>query len=747
MPTRSRIGLVLILVASATAAAADLAKARRKAQVSGGPLMNFEKLLFVKRYKYQSNHYYTDYINGCRKFGGGLCVLDLKTGQVADLAPSLKKGIFGRYDLSFDAKRVVFAWKKSQGEGFRIWEVGTDGRGLRQLTFPPDNEAELQRLYGGGYHHGTDDMDPCYLPDGGICFISTRCRYGILCDGADVLTTTLLYRMDADGRNMRKLTNSAVSEATPAMTNDGRIMYTRWEYVDKGAVSNKCLWAVLPDGTGQSEIYGNDISLPPTFTQGRPIPGSNTKFVVMGVPHYPQNSIGTVIRLDVTRDIRTRRPMTYITPDIDIRREAGFWHDRKSKWGAKRYFKDPYPLSEKLFLVSMNKGSRFNDMTNWALCLLDESGDTLLIHKDPTIGCFQPVPLGPRKAPPVLSGRTDPRLAEKNLALCIVTNVHHGMENVAPGAVKYIRINEQVPRPWAARRRWDGDVYDQQHSCISKDTNLGLKVQHGIVPVEADGSAHFYVPAGANVFFQALDENYMELQRERTCVNYMPGETRSCIGCHEARSDSPAGYSKRPMALYRPPSRPGPQPGARSGSRPLHYPTDVQPVLDKHCVRCHGGEKPKAGLRLTGTMTSLFSVSYESLIPERRKGSGRRRFDLVGPTIGENHPKTGNVRYLPARSLGSHASVLVSMLNPGKVKLANAKLAKVAAKLARVHKSIRLSRGEMVRLTTWVDSNGQYYGSYWGRRNLRYKSHPNFRPVPTFAQATSTVSPVPESKR
>jgi len=140
-------------------------------------------------------------------------------------------------------------------------------------------------------------------------------------------------------------------------------------------------------------------------------------------------------------------------------------------------------------------------------------------------------------------------------------------------------------------------------------------------------------------------------------------------------------------------------------------------------------------------------MSYEKLIPERRGGQGRRSFDLIGPTIGENHPKTGNVHYLPPRSLGSHSSVLVAMLNPGKVKLKDKKLADHAARLAKQHEDIKLSQEEMVRITTWVDSNGQYYGSYWGRRNTQHKEHPNYRPVPTFETALSYTSPIPEEQR
>jgi len=184
-------------------------------------LPGVESLLFVKRYTFQSSHYYTDFIDGCKRFGGNLCLVSLADGSVKELVPELSHGIFGRYDLSYDALRIVFHWKESIGVGFRIWEVGIDGRGLRQLTFPPADEAARIAKYklagGTTYLHHTDDIHPCYLPDGGICFASTRCEYGILCDGADKLTTTVLYRMAGDGSRIEQLSNNSVSESAPSV--------------------------------------------------------------------------------------------------------------------------------------------------------------------------------------------------------------------------------------------------------------------------------------------------------------------------------------------------------------------------------------------------------------------------------------------------------------------------------------------------------------------------------------------------
>lgn len=673
-----------------------------------------DKLIFIRRKTFHSSHFYTDFIDGCSRYGGNVCVLDLKSGKVTDLVPQMSDGIFDYLDLSFDAKKVVFGWKKAPKEGFRIYECNIDGTGLKQLTFrPADEDARIAKYDNSGkgtakiYYHQTDDMHPCYLPDGGIIFTSTRCEYGTLCDAPDRLSTAVLHRMDVDGSNMEQLTLSPVSEFSPSVAEDGRIIYTRWEYVDKGQLGVKCLWSMYSDGSGTREVYGNDIYFPPTMMHGRQIPGNPNKFVMLGTPHFPQSGIGTVILVDVTKPIRTLEPMTYVTPWVDIQQEPGWnhWDSKQQKWGRRGsgpLYMSPYPLSEREFIVSHNKDQKWKAENAYGIWLIDVDGKHTPIYSEEDSSCWYGRPVKARKVPPVLAAPRDERLAKKKLAVCSVNDVYHGLEDVKRGEVKWIRIMEQIPRPWSCRRRWSPS---QAHtSLISRGTALAAKALGGIVPVEKDGSAHFYVPADRNIYFSVLDENFMELQRERTYVNYRPGENRSCIGCHETPQDAPPRLAKRPSALAKPPVMPQPQPGDKCAERPIHYPADVQPVLDKYCVSCHKD--------LSGEMTRAFSRSYEKLLNRENVPTHREAADFDG------------TEYRPAKSIGSYRSKLAERLLKG---------------CSTMEKPIPLEA--RLKITTWIDASGVYYGSYFGRIHIEHKGHPNFRPTPTFDQAISTVNP------
>ena len=548
------------------------------ALVAGNPLLSPGKLLFVKRHTYTPGWYYAEFMRA-RKSGGGLCVLSLPDGKVTDLFPQMSGGITDRYDLSFDGRRVVFGHKSKADKAFRLYEARVDGTGLRQLTFdPPDEAQRVARFHNpkSPYYHTTDDFHPCYLPDGGIVFASARCERGVLCDQPDDLVVNLLYRMDADGGNLRRLSEGALSESTPSVMNDGRILYTRWEYVDKGVIAVQALWAMRPDGSGSCEIYGDDIEDPMVFIHGRAIPGQNNLFVCTGTFHHPF-AVGPVLLVDINKPIHTLEPIRSLTPDTRassnlIREQKGsygetFAHLRNGQWVADNkgpLFSEPYPLSDpetnigagKYFLVDCNPDQPWSHTSAYGLWLIDVFGNRVRIHSDPQISCWQPMLLRARKKPPVVTPNVVASLRDaissstsasrSDAATLALTDVYRGLDGVPRGSVKYLRVLEQVARPWSAHRFWPDDSALGQHAPISLYAHIYVKVNHGVVPVHEDGSAHFIVPARRNIFLQALDENFMEIQRMRTFVNLQP--RRDAWLCWLSRRQVSGGARQRAAA-------------------------------------------------------------------------------------------------------------------------------------------------------------------------------------------------------
>jgi len=758
----------------------------------GGPVMSqapvtpeelgFEEIVFVKRKPYSSDHYYTDINNGTSpdRFvpENGIYIYNLRTkaerAVVTAAALPGGKGFIGKISLSFDAKRVLFDFRENPGAGFRIWEVGADGKGLRQVSFPPKDEAEKVARWNRGWH--TDDIHPNYLPDGKIVFSSTRSECTVLCGGSSHLVAPTLHKMNPDGSNVEQLTRSPVSEFCPIALDDGRVMYHRWEYVDKGARVAKTVWSMNPDGSRPQELYGLADDDTTIYMYPMPLPGSHTRFVCVGTCHFPQGGcLGPVLIVDYGLGLRERGPdpnepgyvrgegrypVVNITPHVFIPRrsepgwcfltpEGKFASDGEGRKG--HLYANPYPVTDRRFLVSfkVKPADHYKAVPNaYALYLIDTEGTHRLVHADPALSCWHPLALAPRTVPPVLEPARDPHYAAANQALCVVENVYQGMDGVQQGEVKWLRVNEVLPRYWSTGRRWG-------HSLSSSSWKAALwpRVQWGVVPVEPDGSAHFVVPAGRSLFYQALDKDFREIQRERTYVNYAPGEVRSCSGCHGERGRPSAGRSAGTLlALARPPSTLQPQPcdlkengGNGLAGQVIHYPTDVQPILDKKCVSCHGAKDPSTSLgagpagklRLTGELTVYYNTSYEELASK----------ELAGPIIAEftsfRQGDRGNYNgaYLPPRSLGCAKSTLMAVLTDPK-----------HPKNAKDDHSKMLTAMELMVLSRWVDSNYQYYGSYFGRHHPHWAAKPDpavpaydpaadFRRKATFDEAVSFLAP------
>jgi hypothetical protein len=733
---------------------------------------DFGEIIFVKRKPYSSDHYYTDINNGTSpdRFdeANGIYIYNVRTRTERPVVTAAQlpggKGFIGKISLSFDASKVVFDFRQDPRAGFRIWEVQVDGTGLRQISFPPDDEAEKVARWGKPWH--TDDVHPCYLPDGDIIFSSTRCEHTILCGGSAALVAPGLHRMDGDGRNVRQLTNSPVSEFCPVVLDDGRVMYHRWEYVDKGARVCKTIWSMNPDGTRSQELYGLADDTTTVYMYPQPIPGSDHRLVCVGSCHFPQGGcLGAIMLVNFRKGVRVRGPdpdeeafvaaedsyaVTNITPHVFVERrtepgwhflteEGAFVHDRDGRSG--HLYTHPFPISKDRFLVSFkaHRQDHYKETPHaYDLYLIDAAGKHQFIHGDDRLSCWHPLPLVARPVPPLIGATRHPSYAAREEAVCVLTDVHRGMQGVSPGEVKWLRINEALPRYWSTGRRWGSSL-----SSSSWKAALWPRVQWGVVPVERDGSAHFVVPANRPIFLQALDESFREIQRERTYVNYMPGEVRSCTGCHgQAKLSTNSVSAATPLALLRPPSQPQPQPcdlkengGDGKPGQVIHYPTDIQPIFDQKCVSCHGKEDPQGGLSLTGDVTPFYNTSYEALA----------RRELAGPIIPEftsfRRGDQGNFNgsYLPPRQLGCATSPLIKMLTDP-----------AHPRNAQEDHSRMLDPMQLMTLCRWVDSNYQFYGSYFGRHHPRWREpDPNvpgynpadFRRRPTFEEATGFFAP------
>jgi hypothetical protein len=558
------------------AAGTDLNDLQREAL-----LFDVDSLLVIARHEINASHVYTYHYEGFQA-GGGLYVIPLKDpeGAVLELAASPEGQILD-CDLSYDGKTVLFSWRQRENEGYHLWTVNVDGTGLRQLTQ-------------GAWH----DYNACWLPDGGIAFLSTRAAQFAYCWHAPV---GVLYRMEADGGHVVRLSANYLNDFTPYILDDGRIIYSRWEYVDRPAIPIQSLWTIHPDGANLAGYFGNRVLSPGTFMEARQLPGSTQILCTMTGHNGPAR--GAIGLIDRGHGVNAQAAIVNLTPEVHI---PPVDKGDGNTDGAKPY-SSPIPLDEMRFLLS----------ARGPVLVRTLKGDCQSVALPPPPGglqyfCAQPV--RPRFRPPVLPSLLD---AEMEDAVVFVQDVYNGLEpHVQRGEVKRIRVVREIEK--AVRIDPELRAFGFQFPVISCGATYAAKQVLGEVPVEADGSACFRVPANAPVYFMALDEAGRAVQRMRSFTHLMPGETQGCIGCHESRSHASSG--PRGEAYGRPPRDLEAPEWGRGG---FGFAQIVQPVLDQYCVSCHHPPDPPHGLDFTGDKTDFFSVSYEMLArdPQGQKGS------------------------------------------------------------------------------------------------------------------------------
>lgn len=657
------------------------------------PLLDFDSILFVKRAPGMFPHMSDQHYGWWSRGGGGVYVLEnFKSGtlpsvalaeegpRVRCLTAEMPEGSFMGPDLSFDARKLLFAYCRFHPEladegnkadkarvpedaFYHVYQMNVDGTGRRQIT-------------NGKY----DDFDARYLPDGDLMFVSTRKGTAIQCSqwfsdstrdmnhpdsyvrcGGDKyrpVPVFTLHGMDADGRNIRPLSAFENFEWTPSVANDGRLLYTRWDYIDRFNGHFFSLWSANQDGSNPQLVYGNYTVKPQVKIEARAIPNSS-KLVFVASAHHSIYG-GSLCLLDRAAGTEHNDPIVRLTPEVPFpETEANVDH----------YFANPWPISEDFYLVSWSDQKlpphcratqEQNPRNATGIYLYDSFGNLELLYRDPAISSASPIPLRSKLRPNVQSTVTAEGTEEGRVLL---QNVYRGMDSVAAGSVKRLRIVGVPPKV---------QPHMNSPSLGVSDEDPG-KFVLGTVPVERDGSAYFRVPSGVPVFFQALDGQGVAVQTMRTLTYAMPGQTLACVGCHEHRESAPPAGSSL-LAAARAPSKITPGP---SGSWPLRFDQLVQPVLNRHCVECHrtgAADAQAARLDLTP------GPAYKSLLGFAQGDLKKRAFERDRSLPGEGTAAQSRLWQLLAREGG--------------------------------HEGVKLEDDSAERLLTWLDTYAQLLGHF-----------------------------------
>jgi hypothetical protein len=655
------------------------------------PLLDFDSILFVKSAPGRFPHMSDQFYGWWSRPGGGLFVLEGFRGNRGSRAPRLRcltadmpTGSYLRPELSYDGRRVLFAYCRHYAEVadlkvksqkanlpedafYHVYEMRLDGSGRRQLT-----------------HGRYDDFDARYLPNGQIVFLSTRKgRFlqsdpdntaatlsadlpdsYVRCGGDDYRPVPVytLHAMDARGERMWPISAFENFEWTPVVAHDGRILYSRWDYIDRYSNPHISLWSTNPDGGNTQLVYGNYTLSPQLIYEARPIPNSQ-KLVFTSSAHHSIVG-GSLVMLDRSRGMEGDPPLVRLTPEVPY---------PEIEATIDCYYANPWPLSEEHYLVGWADrrlpphrrvdDPQQNPANAMGLYLYDAFGNLNLIYRDPEISSGNPIPVRPRPQPASYAATLAAADAPRE-GCFLLRDVYQGLGEIPRGTIKALRVVAVPPKVQPHKNR----------PSLGISTEEPGKYLLGTVPVEADGSAYFRVPSGIPLFFQAVDAQGLAVQTMRTLTYVGRGQQQACIGCHESRDATSLPTGKYPLATLRAPSRlkPGPE-----GSWPLRYDQLVQPVLDRHCTSCH---RPGSLDAVAARLDLTASKSYDSLL-----------------TFGGNDL---------ARLAAEHERSL-----PGECPARKSKLWALLT-APEGHAGVRLNADDLQRLATWMDLYAQRLGHF-----------------------------------
>ena len=556
--------------------------------------------------------------------------------------------------MHWDANRVMFTTLMGENDKrWNVYEVKLDGTGCKKLI--ENEEPDLE------FYDGT------YLPDGRIIANSNIGYQGVPCvSGDDPVGNMVLYTPEQ--KNLRRLTFDQDANWNPVVMNNGRVMYTRWEYTDLTHYYSRIVMHMNPDGTENKALYGSGSMFPNSTFDIQPLPGHGSAFVGIISGHHGVARSGRLIIFDPTKGRKNVQGMVQEIPHRNrpiqelIKDELvnGVWPQ----------FVKPTPLNDKYFLVA----AKLDPQSLWGLYLVDIYDNVTCLMQAEGEGYISPILVKETKTPPAIPDRV--KLNEKE-ATIFIQDIYEGegLRGIPRGTVKELRLHAYEYAYVKTR---------SDHNWHGIQSGWDIKRLLGTVPVEEDGSAIFKVPANTPISIQPIDKDGVAVQWMRSWVTGQPGEVVSCIGCHEDQNQIP--IPKRVMASQK---AAAPLKAPEGGVRSFTFDLEIQPILDRACIACHNGEGKAFDLR-GGKKDKLgYGTSYLNIHPyvHRQGGEG----DMVVLQPYEYHPNT---------------SELVRILKKG-------------------HHNVKLTDAEWLKLYNWIDYNapdkGYFDANVLGKEIIPYQ--------------------------
>jgi formylglycine-generating enzyme required for sulfatase activity len=685
---------------------AELESLKQEALLAN-PLLDFDRLLVIKRQPLGDPRRAQWEGFGLGEFlglprqsswaNGTMPNIDKWTNEIAVLSPARPQGtlttlfkpdasrLVSDLDLHWDASKLLF----SMPDRSNHWQIC-------ELTVLPALRSPGAQTPGGSApgvgsfrqltpsHPDVHNYSAIYLPDGRIDFVSTAPLQGVPCNASVIVG--MIYQMNGDGRRIHQICFEQDHDYTPSILNNGRVLYLRWDYTDTPHVWNRLLMSMNPDGTGQMEYYGANSYWPNAIFFARAVPGHPTKVAGIVTGHH-EGRIGELVIFDPARGRHETEGVVQRIPGRGQRVEPKI-EDKLTEHSWPKFL-HPWPLNEHYFLVACKPEPE----SLWGIYLVDVFDNMVLLKEEENWALLQPIPLAPRPKPPAIQDKVQPGSKE---ALVYMEDVSSGpgLRGVPRGTVKALRIFTY---------HFGYQTLAGIDHRVGADGPWEAKRVLGTVPVEADGSAFFLVPPKTPLSFQPLDAEGKAVALMRSWMTAMPGESVSCVGCHDRQSAAPAGANHR-LALGRPPSPIKPWRGPARGFSFIH---EVQPVLDKFCVGCHNGEPAPAGKTKPDLRRDQGGyVVYKGGQLDGQFIPGLAKKELLGKYGGVFEPSYIALRaYVRVGGLESDLNLLPPMEF-------HANTSELVQMLAKGHYGVQLDDEAWDRLVTWIDLNAPCHGRW-----------------------------------